>query len=371
MFGRIVVAFVMIGALAALGAYWIGPGVVPRAHLRLLALDAESRFAEEADLPAAERSPGEDVLQPLILAVGNTGERESGVQSITLATPGWIRLHGADGPIEAAEDRVDEPLRKYVFALDSESIEPGALPRVPASLGRMWVSIDAPAVTCRLRWDGVPEFVPAPPWNAVALRHVAVFYSIEGERDRHTGVLRLGLDAAGVPREPVPYSAGDPVVRRPGVTIPPTDSLVLHGERTVTCGAPGRRVELHIAMWRTGEGWLRIVTHDGLARRLLFDENGDGRIERESWDGDADGLFEASRTTSYTPPAYLMPVVTARVDTVPIDAARVDSVRVDSAGVDTVSVDTTGRVRSDTVPVDTIGRMRGDMMPARSAGRMR
>jgi hypothetical protein len=369
MFGRIVVAFVMIGALAALGAYWIGPGVVPRAQLRLLALDAESRFAEEADLPAAERSPGEDVLQPLILAVGNTGARASGVQSITLATPGWIRLHGADGPIEPAEDRVDEPLRKYVFTLDSESIEPGALPRVPASLGRMWVSIDAPAITCRLRWDGVPEFVPAPPWNTVALRHVAVFYSVEGERGRHTGVLRLGLDAAGVPREPAPYSAGDPVVRRPGVTIPPTDSLVLHGERTVTCGAPDRRVELHIAVWRTAEGWLRIVTHGGLPRRLLFDENGDGRIERELWDGDADGLFEASRTTSYTPPAYLMPVVTARVDTVPIDAARVDSARVDSAGVDTVSVDTTARVRGDTVPVDTTAR--GDVVPASIAGRVR
>lgn len=361
-FGRIIIALVIIGAIVALGAYWIGPGVVPRARLNLVALDAESRFGSVARLPAPD--PAADGLrQPLLLAVSNSGARESGVRSISLSAPGWIRLYNANGPVEPAEDMVDEPLRKYVFPLGGEPIDPGALPQVPGGLDRMWIAADVPAITCALRWDGVPELAPAPPWNADALDSVAVFYSIDGERARHTGVLVLGLDRAGAGRGPSSLNSGDPVIRRPGPPVPPTDSLTRHGEHDVTCGAPGRRVALHVTVWDTSTGRIWILSHDSLPRRILFDANGDGLIERESWDGDSDGFFEAVRTASFAPPDYLMPGDTAVTAPPPVST--------DSAGgpATRAAAGDSARARADTIPppdtaaVDTVAARAGRTRP--------
>jgi hypothetical protein len=369
-FGRIIIALVIIGAIVALGAYWIGPGVVPRARLHLVALDAESRFGAVASLPAPDPAAG-DARQPLILAVRNDGARESGVHSISLSAPGWIRFYNASGPVEPTEDQADEPLRKFVFTLGGEPIDPGALPQVPAGLDRMWVAADVPAITCRLRWDDVPELAPAPPWNADALDSVVVFYSIEGERERHTGVLTLGLDRAGLPNDAVRFTSGDPVVRRPGAGPPPTDSLTLHGERNVTCGAPGRRVALHVTVWNTATGRNWILSHESLPRRILFDVNGDGLIDRESWDGDADGFFEAVRTASFAPPDYLMPgdtAVAAPLNVAADSASAQPSAPRDSAGAaqDTVPPDTAATdtiTPPDTAAVDTVAPLAGRTRP--------
>lgn len=357
---RILIGFVVLGALVALGAYWIGPGVVPRAELHLLALDVESRFAEESTLPA----PDSTGRQPLILAVSNTGERETSAGSLTLAVPGWIRLFTAEGPVEPTEDATDEPLRQYVFALGDEAIEPGALPQVPSGLDRMWLVADVPALTCRIRWDGVPEFMPSPPWDRAALTAVSVFYSMEDRRSRHTGVLVLHVDPATLSSGDPAFSAGETSIQRPGQPLPATDSLVLHGERSVDCGAPEHRVRLETTVWRTGpqgRGRLFVIRRDTLARRLLFDRDGDGRIEREAWDGDGDGLFEASRTAAWAPPSYLLPTDTAVVAPLPAGPAatpvtpapRRDTTLVDTSAAQRRDTTTAGRVDTTAV-VDTL-----------------
>jgi hypothetical protein len=327
-----------------------------------VALDAESRFGAVARLPAADPAAGGS-RQPLLLAVSNSGARESGVRSISLSAPGWIRLYNASGPVEPAEDMVDEPLRKYVFPLGGEPIDPGALPQVPGGLDRMWVAADVPAITCALRWDGVPELVPAPPWNADAFDSVTVFYSIDGERDRHTGVLVLGLDRDGVRQGPASLNAGDPVIRRPGPPVPPTDSLTRHGEHDVTCGAPGRRVVLHVTIWDTAIGRIWILSHDSLPRRILFDSNGDGLIERESWDGDSDGFFEAVRTASFAPPDYLMPgdTAVAAPTAVAADSAAAPATETPPRDSARASVDTIPP--PDTGAVDTIAPRPGRTRP--------
>jgi len=335
--GRVAAALLVLGVLVALGAYWIGPGVVPRADLHLLALDAGSRFTEDAILPAADSMSG---TQPLILAVSNTGQRSSEARSVLLSAPGWVRFHSSTGPVEPTDDRPDEPLRRYAFPLGGDPIEPGALPRVPGGLGRMSVSADVPLIACRLRWDGVPEFVPAPPWDAAKLASVSIFYSIEGDRDRHTGVLRLQLDTTTPRSGSAGFSAGNVVISRPGPAVPATDSLRLLGEGGATCGAPGRRVALEATVWRTGggRGRLFVIRTDSLARRLLFDADGDGRIERESWDGDSDGFFEASRPVQFVPPRYLIPSDTTPLPLPPVTpppvppATRVDTMRRDTSG---------------------------------------
>lgn len=354
MFGRILIGVVILGALVALGAYWIGPGVVPRAELHLLALDAESRFAEEARLPAPNEETPTGPLQPLILAISNTGQRETRVESIMLSVPGWVRLHTADGPVAAIEDDFDEPLRRYAFELSGEPIEPGALPQVPAGIDRMWVSADLPSITCRLRWDGVPELVPAPPWEADALETATLFYSIQGERTRHTGVLRLYLDPASLGRSTTRFTAGETIVTQPGDSLPPTDSLTLHGDRSTRCGAPGRRIQLHATVWQTGPsgaGRLYVLRYEEQPRRILVDADGDGSIEFERWDGDANGQFEAGRTVSYPTPIWLMPADTPATPVPPAPAATVRP-----PPADTIRPDTAQRVPPDTgraVPPDT------------------
>jgi hypothetical protein len=356
-FGRILIALVVLGAVVALGAYWIGPGVVPRAELHLLALDAESRFAEEARLPAPTADAPAAPLQPLILAVSNTGQREAGVHSITLSVPGWIRLHSADGPIEPVEDVVDEPLLRFTFPLSGELIEPGALPQVPAGIDRLWVSADLPSISCRLRWDGVPELLPAPPWEADALQRAAIFYSIEGERTRHTGVLTLRLDRASLSRPTAAFTAGEPVIALPGDTLPPSDRLSLHGERSTSCGAPGQRIPLHVAVWQTGaagRGRLFVLRHEGRPRRILVDGDGDGRIEYERWDGDGNGRFEVGRPVSYPTPTWLMPADTPSfVPPAPPPAPA--PVVVDTATTDTTAADTL--TPPDTVAPPDTGRV--------------
>jgi hypothetical protein len=57
-FGRIIIALVIIGAMVALGAYWIGPGVVARARLNQVAGGAGSRLGAVGRLEAADNPAG-------------------------------------------------------------------------------------------------------------------------------------------------------------------------------------------------------------------------------------------------------------------------------------------------------------------------
>jgi hypothetical protein len=47
---------------------------------------------------------------------------------------------------------------------------------------------------------------------------------------------------------------------------------------------------------------------DNVGRKRLYDLNRDGIIELETWDGDADGRFEARREARYATPAFLLPL---------------------------------------------------------------
>src|SRR5690606_30196206 len=55
-------------------------------------------------------------------------------------------------------------------------------------------------------------------------------------------------------------------------------------------------------------GRVLVVYVDNVGRKRLYDLNRDGIIELETWDADADGLFEARREARFAIPDFLMPL---------------------------------------------------------------
>ncbi len=363
---RWVVGVVALAVLLGVGAYWAGPGVVPRARLELLALDADSHFSATARLAVPDSQPrGALPRVALILALRNTGERAASPRALHLSVPGWIRLLAADGSPLPAADAGDDALRSYRLALNGEAIEPGSLPQVPAGLEQLWVVADLGNITCRLRWDGVPEFTPMPAFDPAALANVGAFYSLEVGNDRQTGVLMLHLDTALVrERGTLDMRIGPTVLHPPDVPLPHIVDMALEGRRDAVCGAPEQRVTLESMVWRTdgGKGRFIVIFREGEVRRLLYDLDGDGRIELEAWDGDRDGHLEASRTASWPIPPFLLPLPPPLADSAARRggnvATRSDSVRRDTA-LSRAPHDTLPRAAHDTLPRDSSARRGG------------
>jgi hypothetical protein len=332
----LVPGLVVLGGVVALRVYGVGPGSSTRAQLQLLALDASSRFAADALLKRADPTADGPVLFPLIFAVVNTGTRAAAPDSLFLSVPTWIRLVDADGLPRPAQDE-GGTLVRYGLALQGESFEPGALPLVPGGIDRLWVAPELPAVTCNVRWDGVIEFVAAPPWDMERLATIDAFFSLQSGESRHTGVLRLRLDPDLIRTRAGDWQAGPVSVRRPSVALPNLGRMALEGIREGVCGAPELNVPYRSVVWRTGDslsGRFIGIQQDGAPRRLLYDINGDRRIDFEAWDGDRDGQFESGRTASWPIPAFLLPRPTpAPQDTTRTTDAAADTMTQDSSTI--------------------------------------
>jgi len=321
--------FVIVAIAAAIigiGAYWLGPGVVPRARLELLAFDATGQFSADARLAVPDSTIANEVRYPLVLAIRNTGSRTESPQALSLTLPGWARLLGPTGLELESTDEGDELLHAYRFSLKVEPVEPGALPTVIDGLEGLSLVARLPDATCSMRWDGVPEFTKMPSYDPGLIANVEAFYSLTGRRGRESGKLTLHIDASSVlSGRNTSFEFGPTELRKPAVILPATGPLSFEGRRMATCGAPELRYELETAVWRTGAagtGRLIIVMHEGRARRWLYDLDGDDRVELEAWDGDADGAAEAKRTASYRIPSFLIPSPRPQpgADTVPAPA---------------------------------------------------
>jgi hypothetical protein len=228
-----------------------------------------------------------------------------------------------------------------------EAIEPAALPLVPAGLDHLWITAELSGITCRLRWDGVPEFAQAPAYDAGLLSMVEAFYVLESRDERHTGLLSIRLDEARAQAEPEEFQTGQVTVVNGGVRLPSLAKLAFDGARSTVCGAPEQRVALESFVWRTGAKetgrWIQVVA-GGRVRRMLYDTTGDGWIDLEVWDGQGDGRFEARRAVSYRTPPFLLPLravpaadsATVAATSVPVAADSPRAAPVDTAARETV-----------------------------------
>ena len=86
-------------------------------------------------------------------------------------------------------------------------------------------------------------------------------------------------------------------------------------------------MELLSTVWETPAGG-RFITLDygGKVRKRLYDLDGDGVVERESWDPSGRGAFTATRRTRLPIPEFLLPVQRGGR----YDMARLDSLSADS-----------------------------------------
>jgi hypothetical protein len=378
---RWLVTIAIVAAIIGTGAYWLGPGVVPRSRLELLAFDVTGQFSADARLAVPDSTIGNEVRYPLVLAIRNTGSRTESPQALSLALPGWARLLGPTGMELESSDEGDELLHAYRFSLKVEPVEPGALPIVVGGLEGLSLVARLPDATCSVRWDDVPEFTKMPAYDPDLIAKVEAYYSLTGRRGRESGKLILQIDPASVVSgRNVQFDLGPTEIRRPSVNLPATGPLTFEGLRSATCGAPELRYELETAVWRTGPqatGRIIIVMYEGRARRWLFDLDGDGRIELEAWDGDGDGAAEAKRTASYRIPSFLLPVpmpkaadtTSAAPPTATADSTvapqpspqsgnnvQPDSIRLDSIRTDSIRRDSSrrARMRRDSVRLDSI-----------------
>jgi len=349
---RSVLLWIVVLLTLAIAAYWLGPASAARARLELLALDADSRFGDEVWLSAAPDSAGLPAGRfPLILAVRNSGIRPSAPQSLALSVPGWIRLYAEDGAPLPFQDS-GESLIQYRIPLAGEAIEPAALPHVPAGLDHLWITAELGSITCRLRWDGVPEFAPAPAYDPALLSTIEAFYSLDADDERYTGRLRIRLDAEHLQSEPAPFVTGDVTLASADVRLPRLSSIAFDGARSVVCGAPEQRVALESFVWRTGATgtgrWIQVVI-GGRTRRMLYDTTGDGVIDLEVWDGQGNGRFEARRPVSYMTPPFLLPLPAPVTDT----ARPADNVAAPPQSAPPAPPDSTRAVRPDSAARDT------------------
>jgi hypothetical protein len=308
---RLVWFWVALAVAFVLGVASLAVGPPPRnpARLELLALDADGRFS--SDVRLLPDSLDDAALRfPLILGIRNTGVRPALAVRLHLSIPARFTLSDSSGRLDRnASD--DGPLARYTLQLSGGAIEPGALPAVPPGADRLWLETSAAPIACSLPPDGVPSFEPAPPYPAEQLAQAQLFYSFETDRSagRQTGLLRLTFDPSLLPdpSDSADFELGPVVIEAPDVVRPIITQLQLEGVRDTDCGEPGRMAALRSVVWQADAGRFLVLITADVPRKHLFDLDGDGRVELEIWDADADGHFEARRTASFPIPRFLLP----------------------------------------------------------------
>jgi len=352
--GLAVLVVLLMAATGLAAAFWIGPLQPVPAELELLAEGEYGRFGTAVRLPAAKADPAGSPSAarfPVRLAVRNDGARGAQPRMLALSVPARYRLTTGNGRVLQGQRTPNNPLVRYRIGLPGETILPGEAPTLLTTIDTLWLAAVLPEYYCALTGDGVPEFVPAPVYDAGQLAHIQVFYSFAGEQRgvRQTGVLRLQLDSALLHREPAATPPEFPVtLTEPAAALPELGSLVRGGFRDVECGDPLQPIALQSVLWLTASGGrFFVLYHRGVPRKYLFDLNADDVVELELWDPDGDGDLEARRPARFALPDYLMPPS--------IEPEGADSVPVPEAPTATTGADTVPARPPTVSPADTTG----------------
>jgi hypothetical protein len=354
----------LVGGIVA-AAFWIGPLRPLPAELQLVARTERGQYATsvryDANRAAPGTTPGAAVRLPLVLGVRNVGVQPARPAALYLSVPWHFRVLDASGVPLPAQHTTGNPLTRLRVALEADWIQADSAVVPLLSADTLWLEPTLPSYYCIFLSEGVPDFVPAPAYDAELVARFQVFYSFSAASSaRQTGVLEVEVDPELVRVEPAPVPPAYPVTyQEPEVPLPELGPLVKIGSRTEQCGDPDQSLTLQTVLWETASGGAFYVLYSGgQPRKYLFDLDRDGEIELEIWDQDGDGRFEARRQARFRAPAFLQPVRPALTDTVaaPPDSAtlgappaavvRPDSLRPDSARRDTLRRDT---LRRDTL----------------------
>jgi hypothetical protein len=327
--GRGWVALILLGLAIALAAYWVGPMRPLPPELELLAIDESDRAVTELSVGAEFDEATSSLRFAVPLAVRNVGVQEGRPRRLVLSVPARYRVVTHRGRI-AGEVTPGVPLRRYVIDLPADTLPPGGRPRPLAGLDRIWLEPDLPRYYCTTRGDAIPEFVPAPDYEAANIADVRIFYSfaVHDTRERSTGVLTVRVDPDRLQVSPAEMPPLFPTIfEEPETQRPDLGVIRFVGTRTAWCGDPEQPMELYTAVWEGAGGTRHYAIHvHGTARKLLYDMNGNGIIDLEVWDLDGDGYFEARREARYPVPEFLEPLPPrnpelAQPDMLPRDSA--------------------------------------------------
>jgi hypothetical protein len=326
--GRGSVLIILLALILAAGAYWIGPAWTPPPQLRLVVFAGDSAVEQvrvRGDYDEATRQ----LRFALPLAVQNVGTDASQPRRLELSVPGRFAVSTRRGRLTGAVTP-GVPLRRYTIELVAPVVQPGAPPQPLRGLETIWLEPDLPRYYCAEYGDGIPEFVPAPHYDAATIAEVRIFYSVSTRETqaRSTGLLTVMLDPQQLDVTPAAMPPTFPtLIHDQEVEAPDLGPLLYRGSRTAWCGDPEQPMELFAVSWQTaGNARLYVIHVRGQPRKHLYDLNGDGIIELETWDIDGDGRFEARRQARFPVPEFLIPLPVQRAelllpDTVPPDSA--------------------------------------------------
>lgn len=284
--------------------------------LELVALNPDGRYHPRLRVPrvwmdTTGLASGAVVRVPLVLGVRNVGGTAAQPTRLELSVPARYRLARKDGRPLHGHLSQGSPLVRYELAIPFPPVEPSGRTLSLPVLDTVWLEPIVPSFYCVALADSVPEFVPAPPAPVEAIARVQIFYSFSGEdmEERQTGLLGVELDPAmleqEIPEAPPVFPAQ---YREPAAPRPELGALRYIGSRQAFCGEPEAPIELLSTLWETPSGGrFFVLDHGGAPRKYLFDMDRDGIIEREMWDPDGDGDFEATREARIPIPPFLMP----------------------------------------------------------------
>jgi hypothetical protein len=332
--GRWLVVLVLVG-LGIAGASFIR-WAQPEAELELLVLGPDGQFHEELVLPpewvdSTTSTPGAVVRFRLILGARNVGYSEAWSERLILSLPARYQL--LDGRGEQLPTRRDlaSPLVQYLLEPRLDPLEPGRLPQLLPAHETLWVEAIVPRYYCVELADSIPEFVAATPPSAEAMSELRILYSFEGGdlQERQTGTVSVHLDPGMLAVSMPPTPPSFPMEIDPTLARPDLGPLRHVSTQEVLCGEPEAPMEMRSVVWENEEGArLIVLEYGGAARKYLFDLNGDGIVDRESWDPEGTGRFIATRRVQLPIPDFLLP---------PVPAARYDLARFDEIPPDSLA----------------------------------
>jgi hypothetical protein len=342
---RWLVVLVLVGLVVAAATFvrWGSPDP----ELELLALGPDGQFHQSLAIPlewsdSATATPDAVARFQLILGVRNVGHRTARPGRLVLSVPARYRVTDAWGEELPSASDPASPLVSYLIEPRMEPVEPGRVPSLLPEHETLWLEAIIPRYYCVELADAIPEFVAAPPPPIDAMSEVLMLYAFDrGELGvRQTGTLTFQIDpsmlAVTMPEQPPTFA----MHTDPRQAWPIAGALQHVGSTDVRCGEPEAPMEMESHVWET-EGGARVITlaYGGVVRKYLFDVNGDGVIDRESWDPEGGGRFTATRQARLPIPGFLLPATPSirydmsRFAEIPPDSlARLDPLRGAMAG---------------------------------------
>jgi hypothetical protein len=337
---RWVVGLILAGAVVAGLAFVRWTTAAP--ILEVLALGPDGQFHATLEVPAAwgdtaTVTPDAVARFPLILGVRNAGFRASHPHRLVLSVPARYRLTGPGGEELKGVADPTSPLVRYELDPRLSLVEPQRLPVLLPAYESLWLEAVIPRYYCVEVADSIPDFVPAPPPALHAMSQVRMLYTLEDSvaAERWSGTITLQLDTTlmvvTMPSQPPTFR----MEVNAELAQPDLGLLQEAGTRSIQCGEPEAPMRMESTIWEA-EGGARLITleYGGVIRKHLYDLNGDGVIDRESWDPEGRGRFTATRRAQFSIPDFLLPPPTgvrydmARFEDIPPDSlARLDPLR--------------------------------------------